>query len=214
MAKESASGGQTTLKNDTLLYLQGRYDDSFVYEKTEDTGFNPSEHTFCFSSNLLQGRKVRVRVSETSGGRKYSDNYLALKYEAEIRKLFLECAEQVFDDVYIIYTASDAIPYEVIQADASVKNYLKQTDVTQYIFAVVSGEELQSIDAVRKMSDMIASVTKNYQLTVVAFEESSVLQLEEAELKRRISEGLYVSSGVITNVKGVLDEHWNDGGSR
>lgn len=89
-----------------IEYLNSKYDTEFTYLETVGDGeLTYRKNVSAYVTHLdHEDRQVFVVAELTQDGVKYSDSYIALKYEEDTRKYLNDMVGKVFKDYKLIYT--------------------------------------------------------------------------------------------------------------
>ena len=126
-----------------LAYMAQRYGLEFVYDGPWGAGYAdaPVKKLLVAPSDGETGARILVEVRETEEGYQFQDNYLAVKYEGEMRQALQQAAESAFETACVFYEAATIALSSELPADATFAQYSQ--DDSSSIIATVAVPECQ-----------------------------------------------------------------------
>ena len=163
-----------------LGYLEEKYGEPFTYTAPWGSSYSGTR-AFLVTCESLPGMSVLVQVENfKSENPVYSDNFLAVKFEAETREFFREEAEAVFGRVNVFYEASKfsltgvgetGLTFEAFQAREN-----NEIDVLVEVKAPITASQLQTL------AESITPFRGNVTVTVIAVDDAAFGTLTRKEL--------------------------------
>ena len=124
-----------------LDYLEQRYGQEFVYSGPWGVGYTNLSVKQFLARPVEEQRDVLVRAAYEDDGYTFQDNYLAVKYEGEMRQALQQAAESAFETACVFYEAATIALSSELPADATFAQYSQ--DDSSSIIATVAVPECQ-----------------------------------------------------------------------
>ena len=163
-----------------LGYLEEKYGEPFTYAAPWGSSYSGTR-AFLVTCESLPGLSVLVQVENyNSENPVYSDNFLAVKFEAQTREFFREHSEGIFGQVNVFYEASKFsltgagegnLDFPAFQAREN-----NEIDVLVEVKAPITASQLQTL------AESIAPFRGNVTVTVIAVDDATFGTLTRKDL--------------------------------
>ena len=108
-----------------LDYLEQRYGQEFVYSGPWGVGYTNLSVKQFLARPVEEQRDVLVRAAYEDDGYTFQDNYLAVKYESQMRERLQNTADAAFERSVVFYDVSYVTLSGDLPADASFEEYCR-----------------------------------------------------------------------------------------
>ncbi len=171
-----------------LEYLEQKYGEKFEYAAPAGASYTGAR-SFLATCESFGERKVLVQVDnyKDENNRVIRDNYMAIKYEQEVKDEFTQIANEEFGDSKVFYAASGRVLAAELSSNMSFEDYLKCSD--GLISAIVSLPEkgYKGAEQFTALSDRISSRFGCDELSILIIVVSNAeFEITDEELLRNM----------------------------
>lgn len=108
-----------------LDYLEQRYGQEFTYSAPWGVGYTNLSVKQFLARPAGEQEDVLVRAVYEDQGYTFQDNYLAVKYESQMRETLQDMADSAFEHAVVFYNVSYTVLSEDLPPDASFEEYCR-----------------------------------------------------------------------------------------
>lgn len=182
-----------------LEYMAQRYGREFVYAGPWGVGYTNTsvKHFLARPAGEEDGPEVLVRIATSDSRDSYQDNYLAVKYADEMRRLLQDAADQAFSQAKAFYTVSYVTLSPDLPADASFEEYSRD-ESAGILGTVAVSQTAFSADQVRLFGETVQQAGIRASLRVVVLNQQETESLELTQVNDAISAGEYAYFALVT----------------
>ncbi len=141
-----------------LEYLEQKYGEKFEYYAPAGSSYTGTR-TFLATCESFGDRRILVQITNfrDEENREILDNYIAVKYEEEVRNFFKKTADDVFGSSKIFYDASGRVLSPDLSSDASLEEYYNCREGMINAVIAVNESDYKNPEQMRLLSDKISN---------------------------------------------------------
>lgn len=169
-----------------LEYLEQKYGEKFEYSAPAGSSYTGTR-SFLATCESFGDRRILVQIENFTDNENLSisDNYIAIKYEDNVRDFFKQIADEEFGSSKIFYNASGRTLSPEMSATASFDEYLRSED--GLISAVISlhGNGYKNTEQLRSLANQISNrfSCREISILLIVVDDNTFSNSDESELR-------------------------------
>lgn len=169
-----------------LEYLEQKYGETFEYYAPAGSSYTGTR-TFLAKCDSFGDKYILVQITnyKDDENREILDNYIAVKYENEVRKSLKTNADDVFGSSRIFYEASGRVLSSDLSSDASLEEYYGCRE--GMINAVIALNEIDYKDTeqIELLSEKISNnfLCDEISILIIVVDNDTFESADESELR-------------------------------
>ena len=191
-----------------LEYLEQKYGEKFEYSAPAGSSYTGTR-TFLATCESFGDRRVLVQIENFMDRENMviKDDYIAMKYEDDVRELFKKMADEEFGSSKVFYSAAGRTLDPELSANASFEEYLSSKE--GIIVCVISLPEsvYENTEQLKSLSDKISSTFSVDELSflIIVVDDDTFKSADEDELRQ-----IFLARSSVAQAR--LDRYkWEDG---
>ena len=200
-----------------LEYLEQKYGEKFEYSAPAGASYTGTR-TFLATCESFGDRRVLVQIENFMDRENMviKDDYIAMKYEDDVRELFKKMADEEFGSSKVFYSAAGRTLDPELSANASFEEYLNSKEIL--ISAVISLPEsgYKDTEQLKSLCDKITSTfsVDELSISIIVVDDDTFKSADEDDLCEIYLRESSVAQAGIDRFKGKDEdrlEMWEDG---
>lgn len=169
-----------------LEYLEQKYGEKFEYYAPAGSSYTGTR-TFLATCESFGDRRILVQITNfrDEDNRVILDNYIAVKYEEEVRNFFKKTTDDVFGSSKIFYDASGRVLSPDLSSDASLEEYYNCREGMINAVIAVNESDYKNPEQMRLLSDKISNnfLCDEISVLIIVVDNDTFESADETELR-------------------------------